>query len=64
MKGRLVEDGTEVGSFSGVRSTMGGAFGGFKGACALFVRDVEALSKDVAQWLKNPSKDARLGELK
>ena len=64
VKGRLVQDGAEIGNFSGLRSSMGGAFGGFKGACALFGRDVEALSKDIAQWLKSPSKDARLGELK
>ena len=64
VKGRLAQDGTEVGNFTGQRSSMGGAFGGFKGACSLFGRDVEALSKDIVQWLKSPSKDARLGELK
>jgi hypothetical protein len=64
VKGRLLQDGTEVGSFSGQRSSMGGAFGGFKGACSLLGRDVETLSQDIAKWLKSPTKDARLGELK
>ena len=34
VKGRLLEHGKEVGSFTRVRSSMGGAFAGFKGSSA------------------------------
>jgi len=41
VKGRLLEDGTEIGSFSGVRASMGGAFAGFKGSCSVLGRCVK-----------------------
>jgi hypothetical protein len=64
VSGKLTEGGNVIGNFSGQRTSSGGAFGGFKGACAIYGRDVETLSADIAKWLKNPVKDARLGELK
>jgi hypothetical protein len=63
-KGRLLEDGKEIGNFNAARTSGGGAFGAYKGACAVLNRDVATLSKDIAKWLKSPTKDARLGELK
>ena len=62
LKGRLFEDGTEVGSFSGQRSSMGGAFAGFKGSCLVLERCLSALAKDMNGWLKNPTMNARIGE--
>jgi hypothetical protein len=62
ISGRLLENGKEVGSFRGRRSTSGGAFGGWKGNCAFFGRCAQALGKDVAGWLKSPTANATIGE--
>lgn len=62
IKGRLFEDGKEIGDFVGIRSSMGGVFGGFKGSCAVLGRCVQTLASDVVQWLKNPAKGSRIGE--
>lgn len=62
VKGRLLEDGTEVGNFSGQRSSMGGAFAGFKGSCLVLERCLTTLAKDINGWLKSPSMNARIGE--
>ena len=62
VKGSLLEDGKEIGSFRGRRSSMGGAFGGFKGSCSVLERCADALAKDITLWLKNPTMEARLGE--
>lgn len=62
VKGHLFENGTEIGNFSGLRSSMGGAFAGFKGSCSVLGRCVETLAKDIALWLKNPTKESRIGE--
>jgi len=37
------------------RSSTGGAFGGFKGTCAIMERIVVALGRDVAAWLSSPA---------
>lgn len=62
VRGRLFEDGKEVGNFQGMRTSMGGAFGGFKGSCSVLGRCLETLSKDITLWLKNPAKDSRIGQ--
>ena len=62
VKGRLFEDGKEIGSFQGRRSSMGGAFGGFKGSCSVLGRCLETLAQDITTWLKVPSENARIGE--
>ena len=62
VKGRLFENGTEIGDFIGIRSSMGGAFGGFKGSCSVLGRCVKTLAQDITVWLKNPAKDSRIGE--
>jgi len=62
ISGRLLENGKEVGSFRGRRSTTGGFYGGFKGNCALFGRCAQTLGKDVAGWLKAPTANATIGE--
>jgi hypothetical protein len=64
VKGRLTQDGADVGNFSATRTSGGGAFGGYKGACAILGRCMQTLGSDISKWLKNPSKDARLGENK
>jgi len=62
--GKLFENDQQVASFSAMRSSGGGAFGGFKGSCAVLHRCAEALASDIAAWLENPTTGARLGELK
>ena len=61
VRGRLLQDGKEVASFSGVRGSMGGAFAGFKGSCSVLYRCLEALSSDISTWMKNPV-TGRIGE--
>ncbi|MGP1664765.1 MAG: hypothetical protein ACTS5I_02370, partial [Rhodanobacter sp.] len=63
VKGRLYQDGTEVGNFIGRRNSMGGAFGGFKGNCSVLGRTVKVLGEDIAGWLTQPGKDGMLGDL-
>ena len=62
VKGRLLEDGKEIGNFTGRRNSMGGAFGGFKGSCSVLGRCLDALAKDITLWLRNPTMDARIGD--
>jgi len=64
IRGRLMEDGQEIGNFVGQRTSSGGAFGAYKGACSILGRDVQSLSKDIVKWLKSPAKDSKIGELK
>ncbi len=52
VRGRLFDDGKEVGNFQGTRSSMGGAFGGFKGSCSVLGRCLETLAKDMTLWLQ------------
>lgn len=63
VKGKLYQDGAEVGNFIGRRNSMGGAFGGFKGNCAVLGRTVKVLGSDIASWLTHPGKDGQLGDL-
>jgi hypothetical protein len=63
VKGRLYQDGVQIGDFTGRRNSMGGAFAGFKGSCSVLGRTVKALGKDIAGWLAHPGKDGLLGDL-
>lgn len=63
VRGKLYQDGKEIGDFTGRRNSMGGAFGGFKGSCSVLGRTVKALGKDVAQWLVQPTQGSQLGDL-
>lgn len=62
VKGRLFENGKEIGDFSGIRSSMGGAFAAYKGSCSVLGRCAKTLAEDIVLWLKNPAKDSRIGE--
>jgi hypothetical protein len=62
IEGKLTENGKVIGTFRGSRYSGGGAFGGFKGTCAILGRCVKALGRDVAQWLQSPVMNARLGD--
>ena len=61
--GTLTEGGAVVGTFRARRTTTGGAWGGYKGTCSLLGRVGKALAKDIGDWLRAPTNDARLGEL-
>ena len=63
VKGKLYQDGQVVGSFKDRRTSMGGAFGGFKGNCAVLVRTAKAIGEDIAHWLAAPAMDGKLGDL-
>ncbi|MEQ8689876.1 MAG: hypothetical protein RIC89_03435 [Pseudomonadales bacterium] len=60
--GSLLENGNEVASFRAKRFTTGGAFGGFKGTCAIIGRCTKAIGKDIADWLRDPVDGAELGD--
>lgn len=62
VKGRLLENGEEIGSFSAIRGSMGGMWGGYKSSCSVLYRCQTTLAKDILGWLANPTKDARIGE--
>lgn len=62
VKGRLLENGEEIGSFSAIRGSMGGMWGGYKSSCSVLYRCQTSLAKDILGWLANPTKDARIGE--
>ena len=62
LQGELRENGKVVGSFLARRSTMGGVFGGYRGNCSFLARCAKTLGRDVAQWLRNPTMNARLGD--
>lgn len=50
-------------SFDAMRYSGGGAFGGFKGNCAVLGRTTKVLGKDVAKWLRKRKDGAQLGDL-
>ena len=62
VSGKLMENGEVIGSFLAARYSGGGAFAGFKGTCSIFGRCVKAIGRDIANWLKNPTMDAALGD--
>ncbi|WP_049721236.1 hypothetical protein [Gilvimarinus polysaccharolyticus] len=62
--GTLTDNGKEIGSFRGQRTTSGGAFGAFKGTCSFLGRDVKSLAADISKWMVDPKPNARLGELR
>ncbi len=57
--GTLKRGGREVGSFRAKRNTVWGS-----GTCGMLYKCVGAIADDVSEWLKNPTKDARLGNAK
>lgn len=62
ISGVLTENGAVIGNFRAARYSTGGAFGGFKGTCAIVGRCAKTLGKDIATWLRNPGKDSMLGD--
>jgi len=62
VKGTLLEDDKAIASFRAKRFSTGGAFGGFKGTCAIIGRCTKAIAEDIAEWLKNPVDGAELGD--
>lgn len=62
VRGKLFDNGAEVGNFLAIRNSMGGFGAGFKGSCTVLYRCQGAIAEDILEWLKNPTKDARLGD--
>jgi hypothetical protein len=60
--GELREGDKVIATFGGSRVSGGGAFAGFKSTCSIMGRCVKALGRDIANWLKNPEPNARLGD--
>lgn len=64
VKGSLYRDGQQVAKFVARRNSRGGFGAGFKGSCAVLERTVNAIGKDVAEWLANPVDGSQLGDLR
>jgi hypothetical protein len=64
VNGTLYDRGKQIGSFRAKRFSTGGAFGTFKGSCAIIGRCARAIGQDVAGWLAAPTQNAELGDAK
>ncbi|MEK7304159.1 MAG: hypothetical protein AAB406_01655 [Pseudomonadota bacterium] len=64
VEGTLWENGKVKGTFTATRLSGGGAFGGYKGTCAILGRCAKAIGKDVGEWLLAPKMNAKLGDAK
>jgi hypothetical protein len=64
VEGILWQNGKVKGTFRATRFSGGGVFGGYKGTCAILGRCTKAIGKDVAEWLKSPTMNAKLGDAK
>ena len=63
IKGDLKDQsGKVIANFTAGRYSGGGAFGGYKGTCAILGRCTKAIGKDVAAWLVDPQPNAMLGD--
>lgn len=60
--GKLFQNGKQVATFVATRKSSGGAFGGFKGSCAILGRCAQAIGSDIARWLGSPVDGAKLGD--
>ena len=60
--GKLLRNGKVVGSFTDLRNSMGGAWGGYKGSCTVLHRCAVTIGQDVARFVANPREDADLGD--
>ena len=63
IKGELKRHGQTISNFKAKRFSGGGAFAQFKSTCAILGRCVKTLGKDTAEWLKDPVKNALLGDM-
>lgn len=64
IKGTVKKNGKVVGSYEAFRSSGGRRFGWGGGTCSLLGRSVKRLGRDITEWARSPSMNARLGELK
>jgi hypothetical protein len=62
VNGTLYDRGKAIGNFRAKRFSTGGAFGGFKGTCAIIGRCSKAIGEDIARWLAAPTANANLGD--
>jgi hypothetical protein len=60
--GKLFQGGKQTATFVATRQSSGGAFGGFKGSCAILGRCAQTIGQDIARWLGSPVDGARLGD--
>ena len=64
VEGKYYKNGKLAGTFRVVRRSGGGAFGGYKNTCSILGRCTKAIGKDVAEWMKAPGMNAKLGDAK
>jgi len=64
VRGALMENGKEIGSFVAERNTGASGIAGWKSSCKMYEKCAKTLGKDIAAWLNEPRANAQLGELK
>lgn len=64
LSGKLMRNNQQIGSFIAFRKSSGGLMAGFKGSCSVLYRCTKTLGGDVANWLKAPTENAQLGDLR
>jgi len=62
VKGQLTENNQMIGDFVATRSSAG-LLTGIVGRCFVIERCMKALAKDISLWLREPTMNARLGEI-
>lgn len=60
--GKLFQKGKQVATFVDTRVSGGGAWGGYKGSCAVLGRCTVTIGEDISRWLKSPVDGAKLGD--
>lgn len=63
VRGILMDDGQKIAAVTARRVSGGGPGAMFKGSCAVLERVVNAIGNDLAEWLANPTDNAKLGDL-
>lgn len=62
VSGILYKNGEQIAVFKGQRHSSGGFGAGFKGSCSVLGRTVQALGKDISQWIRYPKNGSTIGE--
>jgi hypothetical protein len=56
VRAELVESGKVIATTTKTRTSGGGAFGGYKGTCAIFGRVMKTIGSDIAGWARSEAK--------
>ena len=63
ISGKLYDGKKLKASFKAARRSGGGYFGAYRNSCSVLGSCAKTLGRDTATWLKNPTNDAKLGDV-